>query len=62
MLALHTSFLTTSFVTTSLSLLKSTEKGTLSTSNLSTLLYRSDFLAKSDASTPVAFFRSAFVA
>ena len=39
-LALYTSFLTTSFFTTSLSLLKSTGTGTnLSTSNLSTLLF-----------------------
>ena len=40
-LALYTSFLTTSFFTTSLSLLKSTETGTnLSTSNLYTLLFK----------------------
>ena len=39
-LALYTSFLTTSFFTTSLSLLKSTGTGTnLSTSNLSALIY-----------------------
>ena len=41
LLALHTSFSTTSFFTTSLSLLKSRGKGnTLSTSNLSTLLFK----------------------
>ena len=40
-LALYTSFLTTSFFTTSLSLLKSTGAGTnLSISNLSTLLFK----------------------
>ena len=40
-LALYTSFLTTSVFTTSLSLLKSTGTGTnLSTSNLSTLLFK----------------------
>ena len=40
-LALNTSFLTTSFFTTSLSLLKSTGTGkNLSTSNLSTLLFK----------------------
>ena len=40
-LALYTSFLATSFFTTSLSLLKSTGTGTnLSTSNLSTLLFK----------------------
>ena len=40
-LALYTSFLTTSFFTISLSLLKSTGTGTnLSTSNLSTLLFK----------------------
>ena len=40
-LALYTSFLTTSFFTTWLSLLKSTRTGTnLSTSNLSTLLFK----------------------
>ena len=40
-LALYTSLLTTSFFTTSLSLIKSTETGTnLSTSNLSTLLFK----------------------
>ena len=39
--ALYISFLTTSFFTTSLSLLKSTGTGTnLSTSNLSTLLFK----------------------
>ena len=87
-LALYTSFLTRSFFTTSLSLLKSTRTGTiLSTANLSTLLLKllkllgtffnssisklstsdfklakSVFLAKSDVSTPVAIFKSAFVA
>ena len=41
LLALHTSFSTTSFFTTSLSLLKSRGKGnTLSTSNLSSLLFK----------------------
>ena len=40
-LALYTSFLTTSFFTTSLSLLKSTGRGTnLSTSYLSDLLFK----------------------
>ena len=40
-LALYTSFLTTSFFTTSLSLIKSTGTGTyLSTFNLSTLLFK----------------------
>ena len=89
-LAFYTSFLTTSFFTASLSLLKSTGTGTnlqksylstllfkllkfkslklvfsLSISNLSTLkfkLVKSTFLANFDVSTPVAIFKSAFVA
>ena len=87
-LALYSSFLTTSFFTTSLSFLKLIGADTnLSTSNLSYLLFKlitlvgtffnlsisnlsmSDYklaesvvLAKSDVSTPVAFFKSAFVA
>ena len=87
-LALYTSFLTTSFFTASLSLLKSTGTGTnLSTFNLSTLLFKflkligtffslsisnlptldfklakSTFLANVDVSTPLAFFKSTFVA
>ena len=86
-LSIYISFITTSFFTTSLSLLKSTGTGTnLSTSNLSTLLSKllksveasfnlsisnlstsdfklakSVFLAKGDVSTPVAFFKSAFL-
>ena len=81
-------FLITSFFTTSLSLLQSAGTGTnLSTSNLSTLLFKllklvgtffnlsmpnlstsdfklakSVFLAKSDVSTLVAFFKSVFLA
>ena len=87
-LALYTSFLTTSFFTASLSLLKSGRTGTnLSTSSLSIyfsnclnylvhfsiyqyLIYlhrilnelKQFFLAKSDVSTLVAFFKFAFVA
>ena len=83
-LTLYTSFLKTSFLTKSLSLLKSTGTGTiLSTfdftfrlklrdtflnlpiSNLSTLdfkLTKSTCLTNIDVSTPVAFFKSAFVA
>ena len=62
----YTVFLTTSFFTTSLSLLKSTGTGTnLSISNLSTSVFKltkSDCAANLDASVPVAFFKSAFVA
>ena len=80
---LHTSFLTTSVFTTSLSLFKSTGAGTnLSTSTLTTSLFhllkllgtffnlsisiiyklaKSVFLAKSNVSTPVTFFKSVFV-
>ena len=76
-LALYTPFLTTLFFTASVGLLKSTGTGTnLSTSNLSALLFQlleplgtffnlsiyNLFLAKDDVSTPVAFFKSAFVA
>ena len=64
-LALFESFLTTSFFTTSLSLLKSTGTGTnLSTSNLSTSdfnLAESVFSAKDNLSALVVFFKSAFV-
>ena len=60
------SFLTTSFFTTSLSLLKSTETGAnLSMSNLSTSVFRLAkfvFSAKFEVSTCVTFFRSVFVA
>ena len=87
-LTFYTSFLTTSFFTTSVSLLKSTGSGTnLSISNLSTLLFKLlklvgkffslsipdlstldfelaklTFLVNFDVSTPVAFFKSVFVA
>ena len=69
-LALHTSFLTTSFFTTSLSLLKSTgtgfnlsasNSGNLSTSNVASSdfkLAESSFIANCDVTTPVAFFKS----
>ena len=86
-LAIYTSFLRTSFFTTSLTLLRLIGTGTnLSTFNLSTLLFKllkvvgtllnlsisnlstsdfklakSVFLAKSYASSPIAFFKSAFV-
>ena len=62
----YTSFLTTSFFTTSLNLLKSTGTGTnLSISNLSTSLFKLDkfvFNAKLEVSTCEIFLTSAFVA
>ena len=62
----YTVFLTTSFFTTSLSLLKSTGTGAnLSMSNLSTSVFRlakSVFSAKFEVSTCVTCFRSVFVA
>ena len=70
-LALYTSFLATSFFTTSLSILKSTGASTRAStfsdfliSNLSTSnfeLAKSTFLENFDASKPVAYFKSAFV-
>ena len=60
------SFLTTSFFTASLSLLKSTETGAnLSLSDLSTSIFRLVkfvFSAKREVSMSVTFFRSVFVA
>ena len=62
----YTVFLTTSFFTTSLSLLKSTGKyANLSISSLSTLVFKLaqfDFSAKLLTSTCVTFFRAVFVA
>ena len=62
----YTAFLTTSFFTTSLNLLKSTGTGAnLSMSNLSTSVFRLAkfvFSAKFEVSTCVTFFRSVFVA
>ena len=59
-------FLTTSFLTTSLNLLKSTGTGSnLSMSDLSTSVIRvakSVFSAKLEVSSCVTFFRSVFVA
>ena len=56
----YTAFLTTSFFTTSLSLLKSIGTGTNSSiSNLSNLAFKlteSDFATSLDVSIPVAFF------
>ena len=62
----YTVFLTISFFTTSLSLLKSTGTGTnLSVSDLSVSAFKlckSDFIAILDGSIPAVFFKSAFVA
>ena len=62
----YTVFLTTSFFTTSLNLLKSTGTGTnLSIPNLSTSVFKPpkfDFNAKLEVSTSEIFFTSAFVA
>ena len=62
----YTVFLTTSFFTTSLSLVKSTGARTnLSISNLSTSAFKltkSDFAANLNVSIPVAFLKSVFVA
>ena len=59
-------FLTTSFFTRSLSLLKSIGTGiNLLTSNLSTSAFKlaeSDFAANLEVSIPVAFFKSSFLA
>ena len=62
----YTVFLTTSFFTTSLSLVKSTGARTnLSISNLLTSAFKltkSDFAANLNVSIPVAFLKSVFVA
>ena len=64
-LALYTSFLTTSFFSTTFSLLKSTGADTnLSIFNLSASgfkLGKSTFFEKFDVSTPVTFFKSVFI-
>ena len=61
----YRAFLTTSFLTTSLNLLKSTGTGTnLSISNLSTSVFKLakfDFSAKHEVSTCVTYLRSVFV-
>ena len=62
----YTVFLTTSIFTVSLNLLKSARTGTnLSISNLSTSDFKFakfDFISNLDVPSPVAFFKSAFVA